>query len=451
MTTGPLIHDLIRKKRDGQTLAAGELRAFIAGVSDGSIPDYQVAAMLMAIFLRGLDDAELPVWADAMLHSGEVLDLSAIDRPTVDKHSTGGVGDKISLPLAPAVAACGAAVPMISGRGLGHTGGTLDKLEAIPGFSVDLDTERFIAQVDSVGSAIIGQTDLLAPADRRLYALRDVTATIESVPLIASSIMSKKLAEGIDGLVLDCKVGRGAFMTTREQARELGNAIRVIGEAAGKKVTVVLTAMDAPIGRYVGNALEVVETIDVLRGKSGPGLLDTRQLTVELGAEMLCLAGLVADRDRGVERIERAIDSGDALSRLSRLIEAQGGDARVVDDPGRLPRASYERVITAPSTGRVEAISALDIGRAALVMGAGRARKEDRVNPAVGIELAVSVGDRVEAGQVVARLHHDERGIDRAHAMAAGAFVIDQSAPAQPAAPAHGQSGAQSRILEMLQ
>src|SRR3954452_19739365 len=259
------------------------------GVTDGSIPDYQVAAMLMAIFFTGMTDRELATWADAMTRSGDVIDLSRIARAKVDKHSTGGVGDKISIPLAPAVAACGVAVPMVSGRGLGHTGGTLVKLSAIPGFRVDLPVERFTAQVDALGVCLIGQTERIAPADRRRYALRDVTATIESLPMIASSIMSKKLAEGIDGLVIDCKVGRGAFMKTIERARELCGLMRAIGHRAGKRVTCVLTDMDAPIGRTIGNALEIRESIEILRG-GGP--VDTRELTPVLGAEMLMLGGV---------------------------------------------------------------------------------------------------------------------------------------------------------------
>ncbi|RMH36247.1 MAG: thymidine phosphorylase, partial [Deltaproteobacteria bacterium] len=268
-----LPQELIRKKRDGRQLTGDEIRAFIAGVADGSVPDYQTAAMLMAVYFRGLDDDETAAWADAMVHSGDVVDLSRVDRPRVDKHSTGGVGDKISIPLAPAVAACGVAVPMVSGRGLGHTGGTLDKLESIPGFRVDLDIDRFVAQVAELGVCMIGQTDRMAPADRVLYALRDVTATVESIPLIATSIMSKKLAEGIDGLVLDCKVGSGAFMKTLDDARRLATAIRAIGAAAGKRVTAVLTRMDDPIGDAVGNAVEIAESVDVLRG-GGPA--DTR-------------------------------------------------------------------------------------------------------------------------------------------------------------------------------
>ncbi len=433
----PLIQDLIRKKRDGGVLTADDSRTFITGIADDSVPDYQAAAMLMAIYLRGMSDSELAGWADAMVHSGDVLDLSSIAAPKIDKHSTGGVGDKISLPLAPAVAACGVAVPMVSGRGLGHTGGTLDKLESIPGFRVDLTVDRFIELVDRIGACLIGQTERLAPADRRLYALRDVTATIESVPLIASSIMSKKLAEGIDGLVLDCKVGHGAFMKTRDAALELARAIRVIGEAAGKRVSVVLSQMDEPIGTAVGNALEVAESIEVLRG-GGPA--DTRELTVALGAEMLALAG-VCDLEQAAVRIAGALDDGSALARFGQLVEAQGGDPRVIDDPAAvLPAAAERREVPAPADGFVTAIAAADVGSAALLLGAGRRRKEDDVDPAVGIELACKVGDPVRRGQPLATLHHNRRGVEAAEAMLAAAFTIAEKSP-----PASG-----SRILEVL-
>ncbi|HEU5057024.1 MAG TPA: thymidine phosphorylase, partial [Kofleriaceae bacterium] len=337
MTTAFLPQALIKKKRDGQHLGEDEVRAFIAGATDGSIPDYQVAAMLMAIYFRGLDGGELAVWADAMLKSGDTIDLAGVTRPKVDKHSTGGVGDKISLPLAPAVAACGAAVPMVSGRGLGHTGGTLDKLESIPGFRVDVSVDHFVRQVGELGVCLMGQTDRVAPADRRLYSLRDVTATVESIPLIASSIMSKKLAEGIDALVLDVKVGDGAFMKSRADAVQLARAIQTIGANARVKVTAVLTNMDAPIGRMVGNAVEVQESIEVLRG-GGP--LDSRELTVALGGEMLVLAGIASDPGDGRARIARVLDDGSALELFRKVVEAQGGDPRVVDQPEQvLPRA----------------------------------------------------------------------------------------------------------------
>lgn len=429
---------LIRKKRNGELLSADELRGFVSGVTDGSIPDYQVSAMLMAIYFRGLGDEELAVWADAMLHSGDVLDLSAIERPKIDKHSTGGVGDKISLPLAPAVAACGVCVPMVSGRGLGHTGGTLDKLESIPGFSVNLDVQRFTELVDNLGLCLIGQTGEIAPADKRLYALRDVTATVESIPLIASSIMSKKLAEGIDALVLDCKVGHGAFMKTIEEARELANAIQVIGRAAGKPVTAVLTDMNAPIGNMVGNALEVAESIEVLKG-GGPA--DTRELTAVLGGEMLCAAKVVDSPQAGQNRIEEVLDNGRAAECFAKLVEAQGGDPRVVEAPEEvLPAARSRAELVAPRSGVVTSIAAQDIGVAGLWLGAGRRQAEDSVDPAVGVELASKVGDTVGAGDVLATLHHNDRGVDEATRLAIGAFAIEESS----------QPHATTRILEVL-
>ena len=420
-----LVADLIRRKRDGERLDAGEVRQFIAGVTDGSIADYQTAAMLMAIYFQGLDGEELAAWSDAMLRSGDVLELRSVAAPKVDKHSTGGVGDKISLPLAPAVAACGVAVPMISGRGLGHTGGTLDKLESIPGFRVDLDAAAFEAQVARLGACLIGQTARIAPADRKLYALRDVTGTVESIPLIASSIMSKKLAEGIDALVLDCKVGSGAFMKTLERARELARTIAAIGDAAGKRVTTVLSDMNQPIGRAVGNASEVAETIEVLRG-DGPA--DTRALTVALGAEMLALAG-VGD---GAARIARALDGGAALEKFREIVRAQGGDPRVCDQPEAiLPRAPEETPVRARRPGRVAAVDAEAVGTAVVLLGGGRRRKEDRVDPAVGVTVLARLGDEVREGQPLALVHH--RGdAAAAAAMIAEAYLIEDQAPAPP-------------------
>jgi pyrimidine-nucleoside phosphorylase len=424
--------ELIRAKRDGESLSADELRGFVAGVTDGSIPDYQVAAMLMAVYFRGMNDAELGAWADAMVRSGDVLDLSAIARPKIDKHSTGGVGDKISIPLAPAVAACGVAVPMVSGRGLGHTGGTLDKLESIPGFRVDLDTARFAALVAELGTCLIGQTARVAPADKRLYALRDVTGTIESIPLIASSIMSKKLAEGIDGLVLDCKVGTGAFMKDAERARQLCTAIRAIGHAADKRVTCVLTDMDAPIGTAIGNALEIAESIDVMRG-GGPA--DTRELTIVLGGEMLVLARVAANSEDGQRRIAAALDDGSALEVFRKVVAAQGGNPDVCDRPDEiLPRAIRRAPVLAPKAGAVTAIAADGVGMAALVLGAGRATKEDVIAPAAGVMMLVRTGDSVEAGQPLAELHHDfddeDPRVAAATARFLGAIEIGTTAPA---------------------
>ncbi|MBI4509261.1 MAG: thymidine phosphorylase [Deltaproteobacteria bacterium] len=424
--------ELIRKKRDGEPLSADEHRSFVAGVTDGSIPDYQAAAMLMAIYFRGMTDHELSAWADAMLHSGDVLDLSSVHVPKVDKHSTGGVGDKISLPLAPAVACCGVAVPMVSGRGLGHTGGTLDKLESIPGFRVDLPVERFREIVSTVGACLIGQTERIAPADRKLYALRDVTATVESIPLIASSIMSKKLAEGIDALVLDCKVGTGAFMKTVDAARDLARTMQAIGAAAGKKVTAVLSNMDQPIGRAVGNALEVEESIEVLRG-GGPA--DTRELTVALGAEMLLAGGVVTALDEGAAAVRRVLDSGHALQKFREIVAAQGGDPRAVDEPKRfLPQAGACLEVRAQRAGWVGSIFSEAVGMAALVLGGGRRRKEDMIDPSVGITVLAHIGDRVEKGMPLALLHHrgDDSADDAARRILTAYRIVDEPLPAVP-------------------
>jgi pyrimidine-nucleoside phosphorylase len=436
---------LIRKKRDGGALADPEIRGFIAGVTDGSIPDYQVAAMLMAIYFQGLDDRELAAWADAMTRSGDMIDLSRIARAKIDKHSTGGVGDKISIPLAPAVAACGVAVPMVSGRGLGHTGGTLDKLAAIPGFRVDLPVERFAALVDELGVCLIGQTARIAPADKRLYALRDVTATVESLPLIASSIMSKKLAEGIDGLVIDCKVGRGAFMKTIERARELCALMRAIGQRAGKRVTCVLTDMNAPIGRTIGNALEIRESIEILRG-GGPR--DTRELTHVLGAEMLVLGGAARDPADGRAQIERALGDGRALEVFRKVVAAQGGDPRVCDAPGSVLPKPKHRDELALGAGRVMAIDSEALGIAALLLGAGRRTTDDTIDPAAGLVVDAYLGELIEPGappQVI--LCHNmapgDARIAEARAMIEAAFVI------QPADHPYAEPPA-SRVLEVI-
>ncbi len=436
---------LVRKKRDGGVLSDEEIRAFIGGVTDGSIPDYQQAAMLMAVFFKGLDDRELATWADAMTRSGDVLDLSAIARAKIDKHSTGGVGDKISIPLAPAVAACGVAVPMVSGRGLGHTGGTLDKLESIPGFRVDLGVDRFTQLVDQLGVCLIGQTSRIAPADKKLYALRDVTATVESLPMISCSIMSKKLAEGIDGLVIDCKVGRGAFMKTIEKARELCGLMRAIGTRAGKKITCVLTDMEAPIGRTIGNALEIRESIEVLRG-GGP--VDTKELTHVLGAEMLVLGGVAKDPEAGRARIEKALADGSALEVFRKVVEAQGGDPRVCDSPGSvLPKPKSRDELTLPP-GRIVAIDSEALGIAALVLGAGRRTKEDAIDPSAGLVVDAYLGEVIEAGGPPSvMLHHSlppqDGRIGEARAMIERAFVIE---PVDRPAPELRSS----RILEVI-
>ena len=425
-------YELIHRKRDGGALSADELRALVLGYTAGEIPDYQLAAFCMAVFFRGMDEAEVGALTDAMLRSGDVLDLSAIPGVKVDKHSTGGVGDKVSLPLAPLAAACGVKVPMVSGRGLGHTGGTLDKLEAIPGFRVDLPVERFVELVRDLGLSLIGQTARIAPADRKLYALRDVTATVESIPLIAGSIMSKKLAEGIDALVLDVKVGRGAFMKTLPEARRLAETLAGIGRGFGKRVTALLTAMDQPLGLAVGNALEVVESIELLRG-GGPA--DLRELTVALTAEMVLLAGLQPDLAGARAAVERAIADGSGLARLRAVVAAQGGDPRAIDDPSRLPRAAEVLPVAAPADGVVEALDAEAVGLCAMALGAGRARTEDRVDPAVGVVLARKVGDRVTRGEPLCHVHRNAGGAPQAEVVARllGAYRIGPGpAPATP-------------------
>jgi pyrimidine-nucleoside phosphorylase len=371
----------------------------VSAYLDGTLADYQLSALLMAIFFRGMSDAETVALTRAMLHSGDVLDLSSVPGIKVDKHSTGGVGDKVSLCLAPLVAACGVPVPMVSGRGLGHTGGTLDKLEAIPGFRVDLDTSRFAELVRDVGVSMIGQTARIAPADKRIYALRDVTATVESIPLIVASILSKKLAEGIDGLVLDVKVGRGAFMKTEADARALATALVRVGTRAGKRVVALLTRMDDPLGLAIGNANETAEAIEVLHGR-GPS--DLVECTLALGAEMLRIGGVASTDDEARAQLKAAIASGKAASVMERMIEGHGGDPRVVADPSRLAIAPVRVEIRAERAGFVGAIDALELGLSAVGMGAGRTRADQAVDHGVGIDLVKKPGDAVAAGDVLA-------------------------------------------------
>ena len=394
--------ELIQKKRDGDALSAGEVRAFIDGFVGGEVADYQMSAMLMAMFLRGLSDAETVALMEALLHSGKVLALSGVQGPKVDKHSTGGVGDKVSICLAPLVAACGVFVPMVSGRGLAHTGGTVDKLQSIPGFRTELDEKAFERIVRETGACLIGQTDEIAPADKRIYALRDVTATVESIPLIVASILSKKLAEGIDGLVLDVKVGRGAFMKDLKSARKLAKALVRVGTRAGKKVVALLTAMDAPLGRSIGNALEIREAMDVLRGEGPADLVEN---TLALGREMLLLAKVAKTQRDADAKLVAAIRDGSAARTMERIVAAQGGDPRVVSDPGLLPSTPTRTEVLAPRRGFVTAIDARELGLAAVAMGAGRLRAEETIDPAVGIEMLVKPGDAVLRGQPLARLH----------------------------------------------
>ncbi len=423
--------ELIAVKRDGRRLEDAQIERLIRAFGSGELADYQMSAWLMAVFFRGMDDAETVALTLAMLRSGDVLDLGDVPGVKVDKHSTGGVGDKVSLALAPLVAACGVPVPMVSGRGLGHTGGTLDKLEAIPGFSVTLDVDAFRRIVREVGTCMIGQTDRLAPADRRMYALRDVTATVESIPLIVASILSKKLAEGIDALVLDVKVGRGAFMKTERDARALAEALVRVGTAAGKKVVALLTDMSAPLGRAVGNAIETREAIELLHGKAPPDLL---ACTYALGSEMLQLGGAAAGDAEARDKLSAAITSGRALEVMARMVAAQGGDAGVVASPSRLALAGEVVPVEADAAGFVTGIDALEIGLAAVAMGAGRTRADQKVDPGVGIELAVSRGDRVERGALLAKLYvRQPAEAEAVRARVRGAFAVGEHAEAVPA------------------
>jgi pyrimidine-nucleoside phosphorylase len=396
--------DVIRKKRDGAELSPEEIRGLVDAYTNGAIPDYQVSAWLMAVVLRGMTRAETAALTDSMLHSGEVLDLSSLKPKKVDKHSTGGVGDKTSLVLAPLAAAAGVAVPMISGRGLGHTGGTLDKLEAIPGFNVNLPVNEFRRVLKTCGCAMIGQTAEIAPADRKLYGLRDVTGTVESPYLICASIMSKKLAEGIDALVLDVKTGSGAFMKSEKDAAFLAELMVETGERMGKKVVALLTDMDQPLGNMIGNALEVVEVIDVLRG-CGPE--DLRQLCLELAAWMLYLGGVAGSVDEGKQRSAEIISSAKALEKFRQMVELQGGDPRVLDDPRRLPRAQHQMAVSTSKAGFVTSMQCEQIGTACVILGGGRECKEDSVDPSVGIILHKKVGDRIAAGEALATIHYN--------------------------------------------
>ncbi len=396
--------ELIIAKRDGQVVPAEQLRALIHAYTQGAVPDYQMSAFLMAAFLRGMDPAETFVLTDAMLHSGVVLDLSDLPGVKVDKHSTGGVGDKVSLILAPLVAACGVPVPMISGRGLGHSGGTLDKLEAIPGFRTNLSIDAYRRQLHALGVVMIGQTAEIAPADRKLYALRDVTGTVEFIPFIAASIMSKKLAEGIDALVLDVKCGRGAFMKTPDDARRLAETLVGLGERFGKRTVALLTDMETPLGYAVGNWPETREAIRCLHGDDVPDLME---VTYALAAEMLYLGGVVPSPEAGHRRAREAVASGAALDTFIALVEAQGGDAAVVRDPDRRPDDVPVADVRAPEDahGYVAHLDALRLGYTAVAMGAGRRRKEDPVDPLAGITLVKKPGDAVAPGDVLARLH----------------------------------------------
>ena len=398
--------DVILKKKAGGTLSPEEIRAFARGAADGSVPDYQLAALLMAICWRGMTPEETACLTMEMMHSGSVVDLSAIDGVCVDKHSTGGVGDTTTLVLVPLAAACGAKVAKLSGRGLGHTGGTLDKLESIPGCSVNVSIEDFIRQVQKIGCAVIGQTQDLCPADKALYALRDVTGTVDCIPLIASSIVSKKLASGAGAIVLDVKTGSGALMQTVEQSIELAKAMVEIGAQAGKPILALVTGMDQPLGTHVGNALEVKEAIDILAGRAQGDLLT---VSLELGSRMLIASGIAKGVEDGKTRMMQALHSGAGLAKLKEMIVAQGGDGRVCDDVDYLPHAAYKISVPAPASGYVARMDTAAIGRCAQALGAGRQKKTDVIDPAVGLVMDVRLGDEVKAGDSLATLYLNRR------------------------------------------
>jgi pyrimidine-nucleoside phosphorylase len=425
-----VIPSLIQHKRDGNPLSASDWKQLIREYTAGRVPDYQMSALLMAVVWRGLAAEELAALTDAMLESGDRLNFDGLNRPRADKHSTGGIGDKVSLLLAPMVASCGVAVPMMSGRGLGHTGGTLDKLESIPGFRTALTLREAKAQVERIGCAMLGQTPEIAPADKRLYALRDVTGTVESIPLISASIMSKKLAEGLNGLVLDVKTGSGAFLPEPAQALELARTMIGLGQSHGCPTVALLTAMDRPLGRACGNALEVEEAIEGLRGE-GPA--DLMEVTYALGVEMLLLVGAATNAAEARRRLEESVTSGRALETLALVVEAQGGNPRVLEDPELLAQAGEVEVYRAPRDGVVATVEPRRIGRAIVELGGGRRTIEDEIDPAVGFVIPTKPGDRVRAGEPLASVFaRDRAGIDGGLNALAEAVVIRETGTLTP-------------------
>ena len=421
-----LVHRLIEKKRDGGRLDAGELRTLINEYTAGNVPDYQMSAFLMACFLRGLDRTETSALTEAMLNSGARFDLATLGVPRVDKHSIGGVGDKVSIVLAPLVAAAGVAVPMVSGRGLGHTGGTLDKLESIPGMRTNLTLKEARRQIEDLGCALIGQTTEIAPADRKLYALRDATSTVESIPLIASSIMSKKLAEDLSGLVIDIKRGSGAFLTSFDQEVALANEMIHLGEGHGCPVVALVTAMDRPLGRACGNALEVEEAIATLKGEGPPDLLE---VTLALGAEMLVLAGVAPDLVAARSALSDTLSSGKALKRFRQIVQRQGGDPAVIDDASRLPQAAECEIHLAPRAGFVARVEPRAVGRGIILLGGGRKVMTDTIDASVGFVITAKPGDRVAKGQPLASIHaRNTQGIEAGREVLGEAIIIADEA-----------------------
>ena len=422
--------DIIARKRDGHALSREEIGFIIRGYTAGDVADYQMAALTMAIYLRGMTNEETIALTEAMLRSGEVLDLSDLGRPRVDKHSTGGVGDKTSLVIAPVVAAAGVLVPMISGRALAHSGGTLDKLESIPGFRTDLSLVEFRATLKKVGAALIGQTAEIAPADKKLYALRDVTATVACRPLMAASIMSKKMAEGASGLVLDVKTGSGAFLKKEEDARELATIMISIARGMDKECVVLITDMNQPLGRAVGNSLELIEAFETLKGR-GPE--DFNTLCRELAAEMLVLGRAVTDTDQGRELYDKMIQSGAAVEKMREIIAAQEGDPRVLGDYDLLPRASQTHTVSASEAGYVQAIDTEAIGHASMLLGAGRARLDTAIDLGVGLIVEAKIGDKIEKGQSLVTLHFNEEDrVEDAASDIHNAYTIGEHKVASP-------------------
>jgi pyrimidine-nucleoside phosphorylase len=425
--------DIIRKKRDGAELSRDEIEFFISGVTSGSIADYQSTALLMAIFLKGMTDAEQAALTEAMLHSGEILDFSDVPKPKADKHSTGGVGDKTSLLIAPFAAAAGVCVPMISGRGLGHTGGTLDKLESIPGYRVDLSLKEFRAVLDRAGFAMNGQTAEIAPADKKLYALRDATATVEAIPLIVASIISKKGAAGLDAMVIDVKTGSGAFMREQDRARALARALVTTGNSLGVRSQALITDMNQPLGRAVGNSIEVLECIELLRGEIQEGARPVLDLSIELATRMLVLSGLESSVESARARVQEIHRSGAALECFRKNVEAQGGDPRVCDDPaGILPLTEKAIKVESPRSGFVIKVETEEIGHAVAEAGGGRVRMEDQIDPAVGFLAEAKIGDELRAGDRIGLVYcHDTDRGQRAAARIQGAYEIGDAPPVE--------------------
>lgn len=419
------IYDLIIKKRNGGELATEEINYLVSGYMNGKIPDYQMSAMLMAIYFRGMNPRETADLTMAMVNSGDILDLSLVDGVKADKHSTGGVGDKVSLVLGPMAAAVGMPVAKMSGRGLGHTGGTIDKLESIPGFITSMEPERFISQINAIKIALTGQTGNLTPADKKIYALRDTTATVESIPLIASSIMSKKIAAGADVIVLDVKCGSGAFMKTQEEAEKLASLMVGIGKSLGRKTTAVITDMDEPLGHAVGNANEVIEAIETLKGR---GSMDVLEVSLVLGSWMLVGSGMEKSQQEAYLKLKQTIDNKSALNKFREWITAQGGDAGVIDDYRRFPQAKLVIDVNAPKGGYINHMDSDEIGMAAMVLGAGREKKGDNIDPSVGIDLLKKTGDYAKEGEIIAKIYaNDENRAQSSMQRLIAAYTINET------------------------